>query len=96
MLKPRNMRFIKQPHYAPRLRETLLSKIHPDSFSNVAVNLHQAVHRSIPHLRVKTKNFIKVLQKCSKKLFLQLFLKVNQFHPIKRQKDHSTENIFIN
>lgn len=66
VLKPKNMRFIQQPRYAPRLRETLLSKIHPHSFSNVTVNLHQAVHRSIPHLRVKTKNLIQVLQKCSK------------------------------
>lgn len=39
-LKPRNMRLIKQPRHTPRLRETLLSKIHPHSFSNVTVDLH--------------------------------------------------------
>lgn len=65
-LKPRNTRFIKQPRHTPRLRETLLSKIHAHSLSNVTVDLHQAVHGSIPHLRVKINNFIKRLKKAAK------------------------------
>lgn len=67
---------MEEPRHAPRLREALLPEIHPHPFSNVTVDLHQAVHGSIPHLRVKTHNTTEIsTNKAAEKPFFRIKMK---------------------